>query len=67
MKAVCLFQFPIDLVQFDRREQLKKSGLGKVCIYVVHSDIIIVLQIVSIFVTALSNAAYLGYHVFVQI
>lgn len=24
------FQFPIDLEQFDRREQLKKSGLGKV-------------------------------------
>lgn len=23
-------QFPIDLEQFDRREQLKKSGLGKV-------------------------------------
>jgi hypothetical protein len=23
-------QFPIDLEQYDRREQLKKSGLGKV-------------------------------------
>jgi hypothetical protein len=31
MKDLCLFtQFPIDLEQFDRREQLKKSGLGKV-------------------------------------
>lgn len=26
-------QFPIDLEQYDRREQLKKSGLGKVRIF----------------------------------
>lgn len=25
-----IMQFPIDLDQYDRREQLKKSGLGKV-------------------------------------
>lgn len=25
-----VMQFPIDLEQYDRREQLKKSGLGKV-------------------------------------
>lgn len=25
-----IMQFPIDLEQYDRREQLKKSGLGKV-------------------------------------
>lgn len=28
-----VLQFPIDLDQYDRREQLKKSGLGKVCIF----------------------------------
>lgn len=27
-------QFPIDLGQYDRREQLKKSGLGKVRVIV---------------------------------
>lgn len=31
--ADCILQFPIDLEQFDRREQLKKSGLGKVRIH----------------------------------
>jgi hypothetical protein len=28
-----VMQFPIDLDQYDRREQLKKSGLGKVCVF----------------------------------
>lgn len=28
-----VLQFPIDLEQYDRREQLKKSGLGKVRIH----------------------------------
>ncbi|KAK9127085.1 hypothetical protein Syun_015882 [Stephania yunnanensis] len=30
--------FPIDLDQFDRREQLKKSGLGKVIMFLSRSD-----------------------------
>ncbi|XP_057802460.1 protein IWS1 homolog 1-like [Salvia miltiorrhiza] len=33
-----LFDFPIDLEQFDRREQLKKSGLGKVIMFLSKSD-----------------------------
>jgi hypothetical protein len=66
MKAACFFQFPIDLDQYDRKEQLKKSGLGKVCIYLVCSDIVIALQIVCMILT-LSHTSYLGYHVFVQI
>jgi hypothetical protein len=61
-----LSQFPIDLDQYDRKEQLKKSGLGKVCIYLVRSDIMIALQIMCMILT-LSRASYLGYHVFVQI
>ncbi|VAH72353.1 unnamed protein product [Triticum turgidum subsp. durum] len=32
------FEFPIDLEQFDRREQLKKSGLGKVIMFLSKSD-----------------------------
>lgn len=31
-------QFPIDLDQYDRREQLKKSGLGKVIMFLSKSD-----------------------------
>jgi transcription factor SPN1 len=31
-------QFPIDLEQYDRREQLKKSGLGKVIMFLSKSD-----------------------------
>nr|XP_029146890.1 protein IWS1 homolog 1-like [Arachis hypogaea] len=30
--------FPIDLEQYDRREQLKKSGLGKVIMFLSKSD-----------------------------
>lgn len=33
-----LTDFPIDLEQFDRREQLKKSGLGKVIMFLSKSD-----------------------------
>ncbi|XP_051222306.1 protein IWS1 homolog 1 [Lolium perenne] len=33
-----LSDFPIDLEQFDRREQLKKSGLGKVIMFLSKSD-----------------------------
>ncbi|KAH6763379.1 Transcription elongation factor family protein [Perilla frutescens var. hirtella] len=33
-----LNDFPIDLEQFDRREQLKKSGLGKVIMFLSKSD-----------------------------
>ncbi|KAK9154314.1 hypothetical protein Sjap_001794 [Stephania japonica] len=33
-----LTDFPIDLDQFDRREQLKKSGLGKVIMFLSRSD-----------------------------
>ncbi|KAL1809114.1 hypothetical protein DCAR_0728646 [Daucus carota subsp. sativus] len=33
-----LTEFPIDLEQFDRREQLKKSGLGKVIMFLSKSD-----------------------------
>ncbi|XP_047320217.1 protein IWS1 homolog 1-like [Impatiens glandulifera] len=33
-----LHDFPIDLEQFDRREQLKKSGLGKVIMFFSKSD-----------------------------
>ncbi|XP_077215002.1 protein IWS1 homolog 1-like [Tasmannia lanceolata] len=33
-----LTEFPIDLDQFDRREQLKKSGLGKVIMFLSKSD-----------------------------
>ncbi|XP_022878553.1 protein IWS1 homolog 1-like [Olea europaea var. sylvestris] len=33
-----LTDFPIDLDQFDRREQLKKSGLGKVIMFLSKSD-----------------------------
>ncbi|KAJ6808946.1 protein IWS1-like protein 1-like [Iris pallida] len=33
-----LADFPIDLEQFDRREQLKKSGLGKVIMFLSKSD-----------------------------
>ncbi|OWM88245.1 protein IWS1 homolog 1 isoform X2 [Punica granatum] len=33
-----LFDFPIDLEQYDRREQLKKSGLGKVIMFLSKSD-----------------------------
>jgi transcription factor SPN1 len=31
-------QFPIDLEQYDRREQLKKSGIGKVIMFLSKSD-----------------------------
>ncbi|KAI7995401.1 hypothetical protein LOK49_LG11G02034, partial [Camellia lanceoleosa] len=30
--------FPIDLEHYDRREQLKKSGLGKVIMFLLKSD-----------------------------
>ncbi|KAF8395131.1 hypothetical protein HHK36_019072 [Tetracentron sinense] len=33
-----LTDFPIDLEQYDRREQLKKSGLGKVIMFLSRSD-----------------------------
>ncbi|KAI0519148.1 hypothetical protein KFK09_006589 [Dendrobium nobile] len=33
-----LSDFPIDLEQYDRREQLKKSGLGKVIMFLSRSD-----------------------------
>ncbi|CAM0908207.1 unnamed protein product [Alopecurus aequalis] len=33
-----LSDFPLDLEQFDRREQLKKSGLGKVIMFLSKSD-----------------------------
>ncbi|XP_024995465.1 protein IWS1 homolog 1 isoform X1 [Cynara cardunculus var. scolymus] len=33
-----LTEFPIDLDQYDRREQLKKSGLGKVIMFLSKSD-----------------------------
>ncbi|KAM7278453.1 hypothetical protein ACFE04_005587 [Oxalis oulophora] len=33
-----LTDFPLDLEQFDRREQLKKSGLGKVIMFLSKSD-----------------------------
>ncbi|KAJ7943886.1 transcription factor IWS1 [Quillaja saponaria] len=33
-----LNEFPIDLEQYDRREQLKKSGLGKVIMFLSKSD-----------------------------
>ncbi|KAJ9555184.1 hypothetical protein OSB04_009798 [Centaurea solstitialis] len=33
-----LTEFPIDLEQYDRREQLKKSGLGKVIMFLSKSD-----------------------------
>ncbi|KAK4800911.1 hypothetical protein SAY86_021398 [Trapa natans] len=33
-----LYDFPIDLEQYDRREQLKKSGLGKVIMFLSKSD-----------------------------
>ncbi|KAI0514229.1 hypothetical protein KFK09_010264 [Dendrobium nobile] len=33
-----LSEFPIDLEQYDRREQLKKSGLGKVIMFLSRSD-----------------------------
>ncbi|XP_071701962.1 protein IWS1 homolog 1-like [Rutidosis leptorrhynchoides] len=33
-----LSEFPIDLDQYDRREQLKKSGLGKVIMFLSKSD-----------------------------
>ncbi|XP_077238997.1 protein IWS1 homolog 1-like isoform X2 [Tasmannia lanceolata] len=37
--VICsIFFFPIDLDQFDRREQLKKSGLGKVIMFLSKSD-----------------------------
>ncbi|KAL7220078.1 hypothetical protein ACSBR2_013019 [Camellia fascicularis] len=33
-----LTDFPIDLEHYDRREQLKKSGLGKVIMFLSKSD-----------------------------
>ncbi|KAH6822654.1 Transcription elongation factor family protein [Perilla frutescens var. hirtella] len=38
LSKLCNLQFPIDLEQFDRREQLKKSGLGKVIMFLSKSD-----------------------------
>jgi hypothetical protein len=65
MEVLCLLQFPIDLEQYDRREQLKKSGLGKVYLY--QSLRYIILQKIICYALNLSIGAYLGHYVFVQI
>lgn len=46
-----LLQFPIDLEQYDRREQLKKSGLGKVGVsFNLNFHLVISLDVVPLYV-----------------
>lgn len=50
-----LLQFPIDLEQYDRREQLKKSGLGKVGVsFTLNFHIVISLAFAPLYVAIIT-------------